>query len=135
MATPNGPDRAKNNKAADKENSTDTQNLQMSKGRSRNRDKPKLINEDHNPEVVEESNLSQMADHVSEQKKEAAPGVPHSKVQPTTEQLMIAKIIDRHSDDPDQQKKIGQVLISIYFVRVNSGLSTTSCPTLIRSSS
>ena len=40
----NGPAKAKtNNKAADKENSTDTQNLQMSKGRNRRGDKPKLI--------------------------------------------------------------------------------------------
>ena len=30
-------------------------------------------------------------------------------VQPTTEQLMIAKIID-HSDDPHQRKKIQQVM-------------------------
>ena len=45
---------------------------------------------------------------VNEQKKETT--APHPKVQPTTEQLMIAKIIDRHSDDPDQQKKIGQVI-------------------------
>ena len=49
-----------------------------------------------------------MDTHVNEQKKETI--APHPKVQPTTEQLMIAKIIDRHSDDPDQQKKIGQVI-------------------------
>ena len=73
-ATPNGQEKAKVNKAADKENSTDTQNLQMSKGRNRNRDKPKLINEDHKPEVSEESNASQMDTHVSEQKKEATTG-------------------------------------------------------------
>ena len=33
----------------------------------------------------------------------------HPKVQPTTEQLMIAKMID-HSDDPHQRKKIQQVM-------------------------
>ena len=78
-------------------------------GRNRNRDKqPKLINEDHKTEVSEESIVSQMDVPVSEQKKETT--APHPKVQPTTEQLMIAKIIDRHSDDPDQQKKIGQVV-------------------------
>ena len=86
-------------------------------GRNRNRDKqPKLINEDHKPEVSEESNVSQMDIPVSEQKKETT--APHPKVQPTTEQLMIAKIIDRHSDDPDQQKKIGQVYHSALEIRV-----------------
>merc|ERR1712223_2154981 len=77
--------KAKNNKAADKENSTDTQKL----------------------ESLEENNLSQMENEG--QKKEAMPH-GHSKVQPTTEQLMIAKIIQGHSDDPHQQKKIQQVI-------------------------
>jgi len=106
----NGPAKAKtNNKAADKENSTDTQNLQMSKGRNRRGDKPKLINEEQKPEAVEENSVSLNSNHVSE-KKEPGPGV-HSKVQPTTEQLMIAKIIDHSaSDDPHQRKKIQQVM-------------------------
>ena len=65
-------------------------------------------NEEQKPEAVEESSSSQIgnSNHVSEPKKEA--GV-HSKVQPTTEQLMIAKIID-HWDDPHQRKKIQQVM-------------------------
>ena len=45
-ATPNGQEKAKNNKAADKENSTDTQNLQMGKGLYRNHDKQMLLNKE-----------------------------------------------------------------------------------------
>ena len=58
---------------------------------------------------MEENSVSLNSNHVSE-KKEPGPGV-HSKVQPTTEQLMIAKIIDHSaSDDPHQRKKIQQVM-------------------------
>ena len=60
-------------------------------------------NDDHKPESVEDT-----LNHVSE-KKEPVVHTVHSKVQPTTEQLMIAKIID-HSDDPHQKRKIKQVI-------------------------
>lgn len=101
----NGPSGKSNKSAAvDKENANDTHNnLQSGKGRNRNREKPKIINDDHKPESVEDT-----LNHVSE-KKEPVVHTVHSKVQPTTEQLMIAKIID-HSDDPHQKRKIKQVM-------------------------
>ena len=63
-------------------------------------------NDDQKADQVEDGlGSSPATNHVSEIKKE-----PHHKVvQPTTEQLMIAKIID-HSDDPHQRKKIQQVM-------------------------
>lgn len=105
--TANGPNpNTKNNKAnADKENSIDApNNTQSGKGRNRHREKQKLINnDDPKPEPQEETSTN--SNHV--EKKDALP--VHPKVQPTTEQLMIAKIID-HSDDPHQRKKIQQVM-------------------------
>ena len=44
--TPNGQEKAKNNKAASKESSTNTQNLQMGKGLYRNHDKLMLFNKE-----------------------------------------------------------------------------------------
>lgn len=107
-ATANGPSSVnnRNNKTSDKENSIDTQNSQPGKGRNRNREKPKIIT-DEKPEISEDVSLSN-SNHVSE-KKDLGSASVHPKVQPTTEQLMIAKIID-HSDDPHQRKKIQQVM-------------------------
>lgn len=95
-ATANGP---QNKKAAE------DQHTQSVKGqRNRNRGKKEVIqNEEPKAEIVEDTPNS---NHVTETtKKEPL----HPKVQPTTEQLMIAKIID-HSDDPHQRKKIQQVM-------------------------
>ena len=58
-------------------------------------------NEEPKVDIVEDLPNS---NHVTEKKETI-----HPKVQPTTEQLMIAKIID-HSDDPHQRKKIQQVM-------------------------
>ena len=74
------------------------QTSQISKGRKQNRDKPKLTIEEPKAKVVEESNLNQMTNPEDEQKKDCLPEVPHSRVQPTTEQLMMARLIDGHSN-------------------------------------
>ena len=69
-----------------------------------------LQNDDQKAEFAVEDGLvaPSASNHVSEKKESS--GLHHSKVlQPTTEQLMIAKIID-HSDDPHQRKKIQQVM-------------------------
>lgn len=105
-------------RVTDKENSIDLQNTNSAKGqrntrgeRNHREKQAKIINnDDQKAEFAVEDGLvaPSASNHVSEKKESS--GLHHSKVlQPTTEQLMIAKIID-HSDDPHQRKKIQQVM-------------------------
>jgi len=78
-------------------------------GTNRGQNKKEIIhNEEPKADIVEDSPNS---NHVNATEKKDAQHSSsiHPKVQPTTEQLMIAKIID-HSDDPHQRKKIQQVM-------------------------
>merc|ERR1712020_242429 len=104
----NGPHQ-NNRKAGDRE---DHQNSQSVKGQrnQRNRQNKKEIihNEEPKAEIVDDPPNSNHVNATEKKDAKKEAGV-HSKVQPTTEQLMIAKIID-HSDDPHQRKKIQQVM-------------------------
>lgn len=104
----NGPNNR--TKAGDREDHQNSQSVKGQRNQRTNRTNKKemIHNEEPKAEFVDDSPNS---NHVNATEKKDAQHSSsiHPKVQPTTEQLMIAKIID-HSDDPHQRKKIQQVM-------------------------